>query len=200
MIKLIVLLQMLLALGPAHAVTTAEPAQVSLPKGLMKLDGRAAPPLQLADMDGKTVDLATRKGHWVIVHFWASWCGPCRKELPTLQRMSEKVPSAQVELIMVNTAESDEQVFAFLPTLAPDLNTYMDRDGRVTDAWQPRGLPSSFIVDPAGRLRYLALGGRDWDSPAYVKFLRSLKPASPAAAPAEKAPAPRAPAHLGPAR
>lgn len=200
MMRLIVLLQMMSVLAFAQAANAANAAPASLPKGLMKLDGRPAPPLQLADMDGKTVDLATRKGRWVIVHFWASWCGPCRKELPTLQRMSEKVPSAQVELIMVNTAESDEQVFAFLPTLAPDINTYMDRDGRVTDAWQPRGLPSSFIVDPAGKLRYLALGGRDWDSPAYVKFLRSLKPAPSAAAPAEKVRAPHAPAHSSPAR
>lgn len=188
-----------LAVCLASAATSSTAAPAS-PPGLMKLDGRPAPPLQLADMDGKTIDLATRKGKWVIVHFWASWCGPCRKELPTLQRMSEQVPSTQVELIMVNTAESDEQVFAFLPTLAPDLNTYMDRDGRVTDAWQPRGLPSSFIVDPAGKLRYLVLGGRDWDSPRYIKFLRALKSAPPAAAPAGTPRAPRAPEPRGPAR
>lgn len=193
-------IRIVVAMALAFLLSAAHAAAPALPTGLMKLDGRAAPPLQLADMDGKRIDLAARKGHWVIVHFWASWCGPCRAELPTLQRMTEQVPATQVELIMVNTAETDEQVFAFLPTLAPDLNTYMDRGGSVTDAWQPRGLPSSFIVDPAGRLRYLALGGRAWDSPAYVRFLRSLPPASPQAAPAKTTPAPRAPAPPGPAR
>lgn len=159
---------LLLYVGCANAVPPTPP-------GLLELDGRAAPPLALADMDGKRIDIKTRRGHWLLVHFWASWCGPCRKELPTLENLVQKIPASQVELIMVNTAETDDQVFAFLPTLAPSLNSYMDRDGSVTEAWQPRGLPSSFLVDPKGRLRYVALGGRDWDSPAYLAFLRGLK-------------------------
>ena len=62
----------------------------------------------------------------------------------------------------------------FLATVSPDLSTLMDRDGLTTAGWQPRGLPSSFFVDPAGRIRYLALGGRDWSSPEYLNFLRQL--------------------------
>jgi hypothetical protein len=51
----------------------------------------------------------------------------------------------------------------------------MDTDGTVTQLWMPRGLPSTFLVDPAGKVQYLALGDREWDKPAYVAFLRSLK-------------------------
>ena len=154
----------------AFAAHAAEPP----PPGLMVLKPKPAPTLKLKDMDGKSVDLNALRGRWVLVHFWASWCGPCRKEMPTLQAMRAQIPEEQLALVMVNTAETDEQVFAFLPTVAPDLNSYMDYDGAVTDRWQPRGLPSSFFVDPQGRLRYLALGGRAWDSPAYLNFLRSL--------------------------
>ena len=159
----------LLALCFAAAAHAAEP-----PPGLLTLDGRPAPALKLTDMDGQATDLEQLRGRWVLVHFWATWCGPCRKEMPTLNRMSALIPAADLRVVLVNTAETDDEVFTFLPSVAPDMNTLMDRDGKATERWQPRGLPSSFLVDPGGRLRYLALGGRDWDSAVYLAFLRAL--------------------------
>lgn len=146
------------------------------PAGLVALDGRAAPALVLANMDGKTTNLKTLKGQWVLVHFWASWCGPCRREMPTLQALQQKMQGTRIALLLVNTAETDDDVFTFMSAVAPELNTLMDRDGLATERWQPRGLPSTFIVDPDGRLRYLALGGRDWTSAEYMAFLNSLPP------------------------
>lgn len=153
---------------------TAPAFSAPLPKGLLEQDGRPAPPLRLATMEGNTTDIAELRGQWVLVHFWASWCVPCRREMPTLQGLSTVKPPLPIRLILVNTAETDDAVFAFLNIIAPDLETLMDRDGQVTERWQPRGLPASFLVDPAGRIRYLALGGRDWLSPDYLAFLRSL--------------------------
>lgn len=149
-------------------------ADVPAPPGLLKLDGRPAPALSLADMDGKRADLAALRGRWVMVHFWAGWCGPCRREMPTLSGLMRALPAERLTVLLVNTAESDDAVFSFLATVSPELNSLMDRDGLTTAAWQPRGLPSTFLVDPHGRLRYLALGGRDWSAPAYVEFLRQL--------------------------
>lgn len=150
-----------------------------LPPGLMPQSAKPAPPLVVKDLDGKPIDLKTLRGRWVMVHFWASWCGPCRKELPSLQHMRSTLGERVPALIMVNTAEPEEQVFAFLPTVAPDLNTYLDPDGSATERWQPRGLPSTFLVDPSGDIRYLALGGRAWDSPTYLTFLKKLAAKSP---------------------
>ncbi|MBI5936462.1 MAG: TlpA family protein disulfide reductase [Betaproteobacteria bacterium] len=144
------------------------------PAGLLALDGRPAPALKLADMDGKITDLAKLKGRWVLVHFWAAWCGPCRKEMPTLSKMLQALPPDRVKLLLVNTAEADDEVFSFLASVNMDLAPLMDRDGLATKRWQPRGLPSTFIVDPQGRLRYLALGGRDWASRPYLDFLQAL--------------------------
>lgn len=142
------------------------------PPGLLTLTAKPAPAFKLKYADGKTFDLKSTRGHWTLVHFWASWCGPCRKEMPTLQEMSEKLP--QLKLVLVNTSETDDEVFSFLATVSPELDSLLDRDGLVTERWKPRGLPSSYIVDRQGKLRYLALGGRDWSSPAYINFLQGL--------------------------
>ena len=80
----------------------------------------------------------------------------------------------ELEIVIINTAESEDTVFEFLAAVAPDLNPLMDKDGLVTEHWQPRGLPATFLVDPAGRLQYLALGGRPWDAPEYMRFLKRL--------------------------
>lgn len=165
-------LLLLIALSLMPATLWAQ--EITKPSGLVTLDGRTAPALTLSNMDGQTTDLNSLKGQWVLVHFWASWCGPCRREMPTLQALQQQMQGKRFALVLVNTAETDDEVFSFLPTVAPELNTLMDRDGLATERWQPRGLPSSFIVDPEGRLRYLALGGRDWASVEYVAFLNSL--------------------------
>jgi len=145
-----------------------------LPKGLLALDGRAAPPLVLNDLDGERWDISAARGRWLFVHFWATWCGPCRKEMPTIQAIVPQFDATQLEIVLINTAETEDTVFAFLAEVAPDITPLMDSDGLVTEQWQPRGLPATFFVDPQGRLQYLALGGRPWDSPEYLEFVQRL--------------------------
>ena len=152
------------------AACTAE----SLPPGVMPVDGRVAPALQLDNIDGEHYDLATTGGHWRFVHFWASWCGPCRREMPSIQKMMPLIEGAGLEIVLVNTAETEDEVFTFLGIVAPDLVPLMDTDGLVTEVWQPRGLPATYLVDPGGHIHYQALGGRQWEQPVYVNFLRGL--------------------------
>lgn len=148
------------------------------PAGILRVDGIAAPDLVLNDLDGEPYDLAMTHGHWRFVHFWASWCGPCRREMPSIQKLLPLVGDTDLEIVLVNTAETEDEVFAFLAAVAPDLVPLLDTDGLVTETWQPRGLPATFLVDPQGRIRYQALGGRTWEEPAYVDFLRSLPAAT----------------------
>jgi thiol-disulfide isomerase/thioredoxin len=145
-----------------------------LPPGVMPIEGVPAPELQLDDLDGAAYNLAMTAGHWRFVHFWATWCGPCRREMPTIQRMVTLLGESELEFVLVNTAETEDEVFTFLGIVAPDLVPLMDTDGLVTERWQPRGLPATFLVDPDNRIRYQALGGRPWDTPAYLEFLRAL--------------------------
>lgn len=146
----------------------------ALPRGVITRAGTPAPPLVLTADDKPRFDLAQERGHWVMVHFWASWCRPCKRELPTIEKMLSKIDREKLKLVMVNTAETEDQVFIFLSGTVPDLDSYLDKDGSATNRWQPRGLPSTFFVDPEGRIQYLALGGRPWDEKEYLDFLKGL--------------------------
>jgi len=153
----------------------ARPADApALPPGVMAVAATPAPVLRLNSIDGEPYDIAGARGHWVFVHFWATWCGPCKREMPTIQRMINTLKARRIEFVMVNTAETEDEVFTFLAAVAPDVTPLMDAQGLVTEHWQPRGLPASFLVDPQGQIRYQALGGREWDTPPYLEFLRRL--------------------------
>ena len=149
-------------------------AEITAPDGIIKLDGRPAPELNLKDVDGNSYNIKQSRGKWVFVHFWAAWCGPCRREMPTVQRMTEKLKDTAIDIVLVNTAETDDEVFNFLGVVAPDMSTLMDRDGLVTERWQPRGLPASFFVSPEGTLEYIALGGREWDKSRFLNFVTQV--------------------------
>lgn len=146
-----------------------------LPKGVRVYEAGAAPTLQLRDIEGVSFSLQDDgRGQWVFVHFWASWCGPCRKEMPAIQRMAQRPEAQQLRLVLINTAEDEDTIFSFLAAVAPELNSLMDADGQATEAWQPRGLPATYLVDPQGLIRYQALGGLPWDQPDYLGFLETL--------------------------
>lgn len=166
------LIRSLIGLYLLSHLTTA--IALELPKGIIEQDGRPAPALRLADMDGNTTDLQSLRGRWVFVHFWASWCGPCRKEMPTMKQMIDAMAEENFAVILINTAEDEDTVFSFMAAVAPELSTLLDRDGVVTEAWRPRGLPATYLVDPQGRVRYQALGGRPWGDGVYVGFLQEI--------------------------
>ncbi len=151
-------------------------ANKNLPQGIIKQDGRSASTFKLNDIDGEPYNFESSKGKWVFVHFWATWCGPCRREIPAIQDITKKFKgSAGLDIVIINTAESEDAVFSFLGLLAPDITPLMDEDGLVTEKWKPRGLPTTYFVDPEGKVRYMALGGRHWNKNEYFEFLKMLE-------------------------
>ncbi|MGD8742526.1 MAG: TlpA disulfide reductase family protein [Granulosicoccaceae bacterium] len=166
--KYLAIILALLLPGPAMSEPTA------LPPGIIAINDKPAPAFTLSDMDGNVSVFAATSGQWKFVHFWASWCGPCRKEMPAIEKLVASMQDETLEFYIINTAEDEDTIFTFLAATAPELHTLMDRDGQVTEAWQPRGLPATYLVDPQGRLRYQALGGREWHKPAYTQFLLRL--------------------------
>lgn len=145
-----------------------------LPDGIIKLDNTPATNFTISDYDGNKYSLSQSRGKWVFLHFWASWCGPCRREMPILEKLKQQFADKPIDFVLINTAEDEDTIFSFLGSVAPSLHSYMDRDGKLTELWAPRGLPTTFFVDPKGNKRFLALGGRPWDTDDYQDFLFGL--------------------------
>ncbi len=155
-------------------LTSTAAAEISLPFGIRAYPEKPAPQLQLETIDGETVDLQALRGKWVFVHFWASWCGPCRMEMPAIEKLRQLIPEHELSIVMVNVAEDEDTIFSFLAEVTPTLESYMDKDGQAVEAWQPRGLPATYLVDTDNTIRYQALGGREWNQPEYLNFLKRI--------------------------
>ena len=137
----------------------------------------ASPPeLRLKDLDGRPRALSDFLGSVVVVNFWASWCIPCVKELPSMQVARNRLAAEPFELIAVNVGEDAGQVAAFLQRFDPPLDfpVLLDENMVVTKQWKVRALPTSYIVDRAGRARYIATGARNFDAPEVFRAIRAL--------------------------
>jgi thiol-disulfide isomerase/thioredoxin len=148
--------------------------EVALPFGIREYNIGLAPNFVLADIDGEMFDLKSTRGRWVFLHFWASWCGPCREEMPTIQALSESIDEDKLHFVLVNAAEDEDTIFKFMGVVAPNLTSMMDQDGQITEMWKPRGLPTTFLIDPQGQVRYQAIGGREWNEAVYIQFVQTL--------------------------
>jgi len=153
---------------------TVSNADIKPPFGIRHYDIGIASDFTLQDIDGEKFTLSSTRGHWVFLHFWASWCGPCRIEMPALQQLANNIKNDNFEIIMVNTAEDEDTIFEFLASINVELNSLTDTDGQVTEAWKPRGLPTTFLINPQGKVKYQAIGGREWNQPVYLSFIKQL--------------------------
>lgn len=147
---------------------------ITVPFGIRHYDIGSAQNFILSDIDGVKFELNSLKGRWVFLHFWASWCGPCREEMPAIQQLADEMKDEKIQIVMVNTAEDEDTVFEFLGSINVGLNSLLDVDGQVTEVWKPRGLPTSFLINPEGQVKYQAIGGREWGNPVYINFIKQL--------------------------
>jgi thiol-disulfide isomerase/thioredoxin len=131
-----------------------------------------APGLRLPDVDGKTVDIAGYRGRVVLVNFWASWCPPCRKEFPSLDRVRKAFKPTELEVLAVNVGEDAETAFSFAGMA--DFPVLLDRDSKAMGAWSVMGLPTTLLVDREGKVAFRAVGGREFDDPEIIALIRSL--------------------------
>ena len=132
--------------------------------------------LHLKDLDGRPHALSDFLGRVLVVNFWASWCIPCVKELPSMQVARNRLAAEPFEFIAVNVGEDAGQVAAFLQRFDPSLDfpVLLDDNMIVTKQWKVRALPTSYIVDRAGRARYIATGARNFDAPEVFSVIRAL--------------------------
>ena len=143
-------------------------------------DRPAAPDFALPDLNGKLQRLSSYRGQIVLVNFWATWCPPCRREMPSLERAWQQLQHDGVVILAVDVGEDADTVFTFTADYRVTFPLLLDKDSAVAQRWPMRGLPTTYVIDPQGRIAYRAIGGRDWDDPALLRRILSLRQSRPA--------------------
>ena len=160
----------------------AEPGPPPLTHGLTPVPpGMSAPALRLPNLDDEPTDLADLRGEVVVVNFWATWCPPCRREMPSLERLRQEMGEEGVTVLAVNIGEDAETVFSFLGMVepTPEFPMLFDKDAATLEDWGVKGLPTTFVVAPDGSIAFQAVGGREFDHPQVIEQLRELKTTRP---------------------
>ena len=140
--------------------------------------GGARPPLALQDLAGKPHRIEDYRGKVVLVNFWATWCEPCREEMPSMNRLRASLAGQPFAVLAVNLAESEARIRRFMEQVPLEFTVLMDRDSATARAWKARVLPISFLVGPDGRIRYSVVGEIDWTQERERKAVVGLMPPS----------------------
>ena len=128
----------------------------------------------LTALTGENVRLEELRGRVVILYFWASWCGPCRAGMPSLDALYNKYREQGLKVLAVNQREEQTAVLNFINDNGYTFSVLMDRDGAVGAAYGVRALPTIFIVDQEGRIIVRRVGGFDWTNPRIHAALEKL--------------------------
>ena len=156
---------------PVHAAGSIPPA---LSKLVPDAKPKVIPAVAFIDAKGERLSLATFRGHYVLLNLWATWCAPCVKELPAIERLHRAVPALTIVAVSEGR-ESAKDTAAFLKAHgAADLNVYLDTDHAFLAAFGAFGLPLSALVDPTGLERARAIGPAEWDDPAAIAWLKAF--------------------------
>lgn len=141
----------------------------------------SVPAFTLKALDGKPHRLEDYRGKVVVVNFWATWCPPCLAELPSMQRLADRMAAEAFEILIINVGESPFRVSKFMKLIGVRLTALLDDKGENFKAWGGTIYPTSFVLDREGQFRYVAYGPLEWDGEDVVATLRDLL-ASPQAA------------------
>ena len=136
----------------------------------------SASEFDLENMDEEYRKLSSYKGKVVLLNFWATWCPPCIREMPSMERLHQQVAAEDFNVIAINQMENPDDVFAFTGQLEidPTFEILFDSDSKVSSAYAVRGLPTTYLIDKKGNIRYRAVGGREFDHPEVVKIINDL--------------------------
>lgn len=136
--------------------------------------GSETPALTLNDLSGRAHAIADYRGRVVLVNFWATWCEPCRAEMVSMQRLQERLAGRPFTVLLVNYGEARMRVGEFVKREALGFPVLLDPNQDASRAWRVRVLPSSFLVDAEGRVRYTVIGEMDWASQESVDAVQTL--------------------------
>ncbi|HEX5727064.1 MAG TPA: TlpA disulfide reductase family protein [Longimicrobiaceae bacterium] len=146
-------------------------------------EGTRAPAFAARDLRGAPVSLASLRGQVVLLNLWATWCGPCRQEMPSLQRLHQRLGERGLRIVAVsldaapggvNAFGPGGDVAAFVREEGLTFTVWHDPSGQVGRLYRSRGLPESYLLGRDGRIVRKVVGATEWDTPEKVAFVRGL--------------------------
>jgi cytochrome c biogenesis protein CcmG, thiol:disulfide interchange protein DsbE len=146
--------------------------------------GTRAPNFAATDLDGNPVELAALEGEVVLLNIWATWCPPCREEMPSMQRLYDELGPRGLRIVAVSVdaaagmrgpdGQSGGNVRAFAEEYALGFDIWRDPAGGVQRAYRATGLPESFVIDRYGVIQKKVIGAKEWDEGAGAELIRRL--------------------------
>jgi peroxiredoxin len=138
--------------------------------------GSRAPEFDAIDLhSGRPARLADYKGKVVLLNVWATWCQPCRIEMPAMERLSQRLTGTDFHIVAVSIDKDDSTVVsAFAKELGLTFDILHDRAGKIQQTYQTTGVPESFVIDRHGVIVKKVIGAVEWDSPVYDVLIRRL--------------------------
>lgn len=156
---------LVLQAGASQADQTLTPIPGNLP----------APDFELQDTRGRIHRLTAYRGKPVIINFWATWCPPCREEIPSMNRAWRLLEQEDVVMLAINVGEDEDTIFMFSADYPADFPMLMDQTGKVIADYPVKGLPTTHVIAPDGSFAYRAIGGREWDDALLLDTVRALR-------------------------
>jgi peroxiredoxin len=136
--------------------------------------GTSAPDFTLKTLAGGNMRLQEQRGQVVLVNFWATWCGPCRKEMPHLNRIADKYKSSGLVLLGVNVDDDVGNASAVAAKLGVKFPVLLDTDKKVSRLYDLNSMPSTMVIDRSGKVRFVHRGYQDGYEDLYDKQIRDL--------------------------
>lgn len=156
------------AVAPRVDANDAGPAPRPWPRG------RPTPALELPQHDGPTWSLAQARAQVVLLNFWASWCEPCRTEMPSLELLAQRHEADGLQVVAVNFRETDAAIRRFMALMPITLPILRDADGAAARAYGARVFPTTVAIDRAGRAAFSVVGECEWNGPQARAWLAPL--------------------------
>ena len=144
--------------------------------------GTSAPDFVASDLQGNPVSLADLRGQVVLLNIWATWCPPCREEMPSMERLYRAVGPEGLRIVAVSIDAVDGKtdssghpggdIAAFAREMDLTFTIWHDPEGRIQRTYRTTGVPESFLIDRYGTIIKKEIGGREWDSPEIIDLVR----------------------------
>lgn len=134
-----------------------------------------APEIDLIDIDGRQHSLSDYQGNILIINFWGTWCQPCRKEMPALQRAYEQLKKDNISIIAIAMGDSLSDVIQYRNNNPVDFSLLPDKDSVVSTRWSIPALPTTYILNQSGEVIIRVIGKYEWDNPNFLKEIKALK-------------------------